>query len=438
MQQPHVLPLRTLRLLRHQGVVGLPEDHRRVQILAIHVTREGPRLPDQPVDHVPIVDPMFRLTTQPLHRLHQRARVPHLDHLGTDPYLQPLAAQPRRHRVGILLHLDRAALAYLHPLTLQRLQPTLRQRTQPRLLLRKLLPPARVPTGHQRTHQLPVFLSAGEVPAATQQQLLLQRLFETAMALLAVTVLMPAVRIGGLGRHAVMTHQSLIARRVLLGVAIVVNRQRHAVGAMTLRHGTQFPDGVLPPLAQAGETLREAHRHVLPIRVGQHEVVQQVREGLSLDGHAQFVHVRKVRRAQPARFMHLTEKHFLGWAVLGFPLPHPAFDGATLPLPVLARMFPLQPVHQRLGLQGRLTLQQGHKGRPDFAERIQARPPGMRRLCFAGQLAQVAILACCLRIHARFHRRPEQRCSLVEVPPNLLDLRICHLASSSHWQLLLQ
>jgi len=185
---------------------------------------------------MPIVDAMLRLATQPFHRLHLRTRVPHLDHLGAAARLDPLADQTRRHRVRVLLHLDRAALAYAHPLTIQRFQTTRRQRPQPRLLLRKLLSAARVPPGHQRTRELPVVLPADEVPAATQQQLLRQSVLETPMALLAVAVLVAAVGVGGLGRHTVVTHQRLIPRRVLLEVSIVVNGQRHTIGAMPCRH----------------------------------------------------------------------------------------------------------------------------------------------------------------------------------------------------------
>jgi hypothetical protein len=225
------------------------------------------------------------------------------------------------------------------------------------LLLLKLAGAARIPPGHQRTHELPVLLPAAEVPAATQQQLLLQRLLEAAMALLAVAVLVPAVRIRGLGHHAIVTHQGLITGRVPLGVPVLVNGQRHAVGAMTLGHPPQFPQRLLPAVTEAGEALRKAQRHVLPVRVGQHEVVQQVRKRLTLDGHPQLVQVGEVRRAQPAWFMHLAEEHFLGRSVLRLPLPNPAFQRAPVTPPVRARVLPLEPVHQRLGLQGWLTLQ---------------------------------------------------------------------------------
>jgi hypothetical protein len=432
LQQPHVLPIRPANLLHLQGVIGPPIDHRRVQVLAIHVPRERPRLAHQPVDHVPIIDPMLRLASQPLHRLHQRARIPHLDLLRTDPRFQPFPDQPRRHRVRVLLHLDRAALTHPHLLAFRRLQPTRRQRPQLRPLLDKLLRSAGVPPSHQGTHELPVGLSTGEVPTATQQQLLFQRLLETPMALLAVAVLVPAVRIRGLGRHTVVTHERLIPAGVPLRVPVVMHGQRHAVGAMTLGHSAQLPHGILPPLTQAGEALREAQRHVFPVRVGQYKVVQQVRKGLTLDGHTQLVQVREVRRTQPARFMHLAEEHFLGRPVLRFPLPHPPLQGTLVTLPVLARAFPLQPLPQRLGLQSWLTLQQLLQARPNVKERIRPRAPVVRRPGLTGQLAPVAILACRLAIHACLYRCQAQRSSLIQVPPYFLDLCIRHLASSSH------
>jgi hypothetical protein len=390
-QNPQVLAVRTPRLLFPQGVIGAPKQHRRVQILPVHVPRERSGLSHQPVDHVPIVDPMFRLATQPLHRLHPHARVPHLDLFRADTRFHPLSPQPRRHRVRVLLHLDRAALADPRRLTLKCFQPPRGQGTQPRLLLPKLLGPAPVPLGHQHAQQLPVLLPTGEFPAATHQQFLLHRFLETPMALLAVAVLVPAISIRGLRRHLVVTQQRLIPGRVPLGVPVVVNGQRHAVGAVTLGHGAQFPNGVLQPLAQAGEALREAQRHVLPIRIGEHEVVHQVRKRLALDGNAQAIHVREVRRAQPTRLMHLAEKDFLGGAVPRLPLPYPSFQRPPVPLPVLAGMLAFQPFHQLFRLQARRTFQQFLHLRPDRRQRIHARPPAMGPARLAGKSSQLAI-----------------------------------------------
>src|SRR5436305_11438507 len=143
--------------------------------------------------------------------------------------------------------------------------------------------------------------------------------------------------------------------------------------------------------------------------------------------------MREVRRAQPAGFMHLAEEHFFRRTLRCLPPPHTPFHGPTLPLPVLVGVFPLQPFHQRLGLQGRLTLQQVLERRPHLDQGIRPRPPCVGRWRFTRQLAPVAILACRLAIHTRFHRRPEQRASPVQVPSYFLHLRIGHLASRSHW-----
>ena len=201
---------------------------------------------------------MFRLTTQPFHLLHQRPGVPHLDLLRSDPRFHPFTNQSRRHRVSVLLHLHRAALAHTHLLSFHGLQSALRQAPQPTGFFLEQLSAARVPHRCHATHQLPVFLPAAEVPAATQQQRLLEGILEATMALLAVAVLVTTVGIGGFRRHAVVTHETLIPRRISLDIAVMMHGQRHAVGAVTLRHGAQFPHGVLPALAQTGEAFRKA------------------------------------------------------------------------------------------------------------------------------------------------------------------------------------
>lgn len=232
-----------------------------------------------------VVNAMLPLPAQPLHPLHQRAGIPHLNLLGTHAGFQPLAPQPRRYRIDVLLHLNRAALAHPHPLTLLRLQATLGQPSQPLIFLSKRHRPARIPPGHQRPHEGSIVVPAGEVPTATQAQFLVQGFLETAMTLLTITVLVSAVRIGGLRDHPVVPQQRLIAGGVLFGVAVVMHRQRHAVGAVPLGNRAQFPHGVLQPRAEAGEAFREADRHRLPVRAGQHEVVQQMGKRLPPNRH---------------------------------------------------------------------------------------------------------------------------------------------------------
>ncbi len=414
MQQPHVLAVGAPRLLCLQRVVGPPVRHARVQLLPVHIAGEGPRLAHQPVDHVAVLDVVLALTVQARHRLHARPGVPDLDRLGVDPRLDALTDQSRRHRVAVLLHLDRAPLADAHPLPLPRRQRLARQRPQPGPLLGQRRLAWLVAPRHQRAHELGVRLPAREVPAAPQQQRLLQRLLEAPVALLAIAVLVAARRVRRLGAQPVMRQQRPVLRRILFRAALVVHRQRHPIRAVPRRRPTQLGQRRLQTRAEAGEALREAQADVLPVRVRQHEVVQQVRKRLALDGHRQPAHAREVRRAQPPRLMHLGEEHFLGRPVLRAPLPHAPLQRPPRPLPVLAGVLLLQPLQQRLGLQPRLALQQLLQARPDRREGIRPGPPGAghRRAVGAG-----AILARGLAIHACLHRRVAQRCSSLQLVP---------------------
>ncbi|HWY88460.1 MAG TPA: hypothetical protein VNX28_17240, partial [Gemmataceae bacterium] len=103
-----------------------------------------------------------------------------------------------------------------------------------------------------------------------------------------------------------------------------------------------------------------------------------MQEWLALNRHSQARQVREIRRAQTTRFMHLPEEHFLGRPMLGPPLSHAPLHCPTRPLPVLARILLLQPLHQRLGLELRLTLQLFCQTWPDRGQRVQTCSPRVR------------------------------------------------------------
>jgi hypothetical protein len=145
-------------------------------------------------------------------------------------------------------------------------------------------------------HKLRVRLPAGKIPAAAQHQRLVQRLLETPVPLFDVPVLVGMVRLDLLAAQTVMSQQRLITLAELLALRQVVHRRAQAIGPVPSRHTPQFPQGILQAFAQTLEALREADRQRLPIRVSQHEVINQMLERLPLDGHAQVIHVREVRR----------------------------------------------------------------------------------------------------------------------------------------------
>ena len=161
----------------------------------VAVVRERPRLAHQPVDHVAIIDPVLAAATQTRQTLHTLLRVPHLDLLGADPRLHPLADQTARHRVDVALDMNRAAPVDTHRPPLARFQTPRRQRPQQRQLLGQTLLPVAVELLEQTPQERLVRRPVLEVSAATQQQRLLQRPLEPMMALFRVPVLVALARL---------------------------------------------------------------------------------------------------------------------------------------------------------------------------------------------------------------------------------------------------
>jgi hypothetical protein len=212
---------------------------------------------------------------------------------------------------------------------------------------------------------------------ATQQQGLVQGTLELAMALLHVAVLVRPGRVDGLALQAVVLQQALITLLKRVPVAAGRHGGGQRIGAMHLRHAAQFRQGVLQPAAEALETLGEADRAGLPVRVGQHEVVDQVPKRLTVDGDPQAAAVREVGGTQPAGFMHLGEEHFLGRSLQGSPLFETPLQGAQLTIGEAARMLALQPGEQRQGFQSRVEGQLLLDLGPDAGEGIGPCSPGM-------------------------------------------------------------
>ena len=77
----------------------------------IHITGERARLADERPDHVPVVDAAEIAADQPLARELHFVRKPDLDAILEDPHSNPLAHQPRRHRVRAVLDPHRTPLA---------------------------------------------------------------------------------------------------------------------------------------------------------------------------------------------------------------------------------------------------------------------------------------------------------------------------------------
>jgi hypothetical protein len=246
------------------------------------------------------------------------------------------------------------------------------------------------------------------------------------MALLGVAILVALPGVNRLRPNLVVPHQRLVATREELR-SRRLHRQAHPVAAMLDRHAAQRPHGVLKTFTEALETLGEAERHMLPVRVRQDKVVHQVRERLAVDRHAQIRHVREVRGAQAARQMFLREENLLVRPARGPPVLDPPLHRSQMLLGKLPRMAVLQFRQKRLGFPARTLLEQSLDFAPDALEGILAGPIHARA-CLTHTLGRepicVPMLPCRLAIHARLRRRERQRRLLAKPGPECPDLLI--------------
>src|SRR3954452_22251724 len=98
-------------------------------------------------------------------------------------------------------------------------------------------------------------------------------------ALLGISVLVGFAGLDGLRRQAIVGQQGAVTLLEQVAVAEVIYRGGEPIGPMDPGNPSQFPQGVLEPLAEALEALGEADRAGLPVGVGQDEVIDEVIEG---------------------------------------------------------------------------------------------------------------------------------------------------------------
>jgi len=396
-----VLPGRPAGAVPLQGVVGHPEPAGGEHRVAVAVLLERPRLAHQPVDHVAVLDLVLAPAPQPRQLVHPTGPVPDLHSFGPDVDLDPLTDQPARHRVDVPADVDRAPRVDPDRDSPAHLQPPQRQRRQHGLLLGEPLAAVRVPPGYDLAEEGFVLPATGEVAAAPQHQGLVDRLLEPVVTLLHVPVLVRLPRLDRLGLQAVMVQQGVVSPCEHLRIGVGLDRGTEAVGAVLPGNSSQFPKRVLQPLTQALPAFREADRAGLPVRVGEHEVVDQVIERLASDGDTQLGHVREVRGTEPARFVVLCEEHLLGRSLGGPPVFEPPLEGPQLPGGVAAREAALQVDEEGLGLEPGVEPEHPLEFGPHVLERVLPGPPGVRDTPLGGEPVRVAVLACRLLVDAR-------------------------------------
>jgi hypothetical protein len=395
-------------------VVGHAEPRRREQIVAVSVLGECARLADQRVDDVPVVDGVPIAAHQPRPRLDTPVRVPDFDAIGIKPGLDLLADQPTVHRVDVAMNVNQASAVHAARHLQTGRQPRFGQVSQQPQLLGKTVLATGVPRLHHLLQETRVHFAVGELPAAAEKQRLIDGALKVSVRRLGVAVLVRLPRVDPLPRYPVVSQQISITRLEFPSRGMVVHSGGQRVAAVPMRHAAQFPEGILQSVRKRLERFRRTHRHRLPVRVGQHEVVDHVIEWLAGDGDVQGVHVGEVGGREVAGLVDLAEHDGLAGTVSGPPLPHPAFEGPAMRIEELAGMLAPEPVEERLGEQSRLGCKPRLDCRPNGDERIgpgAVGPRQTRRLPRAGQRAVIAVLTGGLVAHACSPGRRGQGCS---------------------------
>jgi len=122
---------------------------------------------------------------------------------------------------------------------------------------------------------------------------------------------------------------------------------------------TRGVKGVLQSLGQSNEALSSLDNlGVLPTAVGQAVMVNQVFEGLTLDGDSDPLEFGEVREAHQTRLMPDLEHDFWGRTVQNLPGLNPSLHGSQ-DLRVLTGVLALQVLEEGFGFEPRLSTQHG-------------------------------------------------------------------------------
>jgi hypothetical protein len=383
-----------------QQVVGHPEPAGGEHRVAVAVLLERPGLADQPVDDVAVLDAMLTSASESRQGVQLPGPVPDVEGFRPDVNIHLFADQSAGQRIRIAADVDRAPGIDPGFEPASHLQPASRQRRQHGHFLTKTLLSVGIAPGHELLEEQLVIASTGEIATASQHQGLVDGLLETMMTLLDVAILVGLSRLDCLAFETVMREQRLVSLSEHLGLGIAVDRGGQAIGAVSPRDSSQFPQGVLQALAEALEALGEADGAGLPVGIGEHEVIDQVVQRLAEDGDAKLGHAGEVALGEPTRLMNLREEHLLGRPFEGAPLLDPPLQGPELDVGKTAREAALQVEEEGLGLEPRVEPEQFQEFGPDILERVLPGPPGMGNSPLTGERVGVAVLACRFLVNA--------------------------------------
>jgi hypothetical protein len=322
------------------------------------------------------VDRVLVPAHQPRQRVHLPIGEPDFDAIGEEPRLDLFPDQATVDGVRVAVQVNQTPR--IHPTTdfQTRRQSLIGQVPQRSPFLGEPIDASRIARFHDASQEVQVIVAGGEIPAAPQQEGLIDGGLEVPVRRLGVAVLVRLPDVDPLAGQAVVGQQVAVSGLELPRRREVIHRRTQAVATMATRYAAQLPQGRLQPFREGLERLRNTQRDRLPVGVGEHEVVYQVIERLAGDGDRERVHAREVRRGEVARLVDLAKDDRSIRSVQGPPLPHSPLEGPAMGIEKCPRMLVAQPIEEGLGGELRLGLKLLLDLDPDLGEGIDSRAVG--------------------------------------------------------------
>jgi len=210
-----------------------------------------------------------------------------------DPRPRPAANELARHRIHPLAHPDRRVVVHPHHRLRVVRQLGCQVLTHRGHLLREPLAPQPVGSFQNPDHKAVIRLFALEIPAAAQQQMLLQPSFEMPVHRLAGPVLVRAAHVG-----RALAHPEVLANRKELLVeppplpvtGKPVRCRRGIIDKQLLGNAAQPSDGRFETGTNRQQRLAATPHRPLPVRIRQHRMEHQAVELHPADAHPEIPH----------------------------------------------------------------------------------------------------------------------------------------------------
>src|SRR5713226_418282 len=215
------------------------------------------------------------------------------------------------------------------------------------------------------------------------------------MGLLDIPIFMSDGDIVPGGLHAVVGHQPLVSNGPIFSfrLAELAHRRAQMISSMLLWHSANLPQSFLDPFRERLKRLAETDGSRFHIRVGEHEMIDQMSKGFSRDRDSEIFHMGEIGLSPFSRGMHLFKDDVLLWSMQHSPPGNMSPQRAILRRTIAIRMPFREQGKQGGRLQGWVAFELLDHPGPVFLKRGGAGLPLMGALEGRGQCSRLFVFA---------------------------------------------